>query len=550
MSDPVTIFCARKIITMNNYRPQATHIAVRDGRVLAVGGLDETTCWGDYVIDQRFADKVLMPGLVEGHAHASEGNVWGYPYVGYYDRRDPEGRRWRGAATLPAVIAILQAINEKEGGGDPDRPLFAWGFDPIYFGEKRVSATDLDRVSSIRPVLLLHSNGHVLNVNSRTLVLAGIDRACAVHGVMKDATGAPTGELKEMAAMYMVYKRTAIPFFNRIDHQTLRSYGRSCVNAGVTTATDLFATLDAESITAYCEVTAEPRYPIRLLPAMYTLDLPVAEGIARVKSACRHNHDKLRFGLCKAMADGSIQGFSGRLKWPGYFNGAANGLWNMSPAQLQALIVDYHTAGLQLHIHANGDEASSVIIDAIEVALMAAPRADHRHTLQHCQMADAAQFNRMATLGICVNLFANHIYYWGDKHYAITLGPDRAQRMDACHTAQQSGVHFAIHSDAPITPLGPLFTAWCAVNRRTASGRLLGHAECISVDDALRAITLGAAYTLKMDHLIGSLEPGKYADMVVLEQDPTACAAEALKDIGIWGTLTAGIANQAATSTD
>ena len=134
-----------------------------------------------------------------------------------------------------------------------------------------------------------------------------------------------------------------------------------------------------------------------------------------------------------------------------------------------------------------------------------APRPDHRHTLQHCQMADEAQFRRMAALGICANLFANHIYYWGDQHYAITMGPDRATRIDATGTAERLGVHYAIHSDAPVTPLAPLFTAWCAVNRRTMSGRLLGEAERLTVPQALHAITIGAAYTLKLDHLVGSL---------------------------------------------
>ena len=109
-----------------------------------------------------------------------------------------------------------------------------------------------------------------------------------------------------------------------------------------------------------------------------------------------------------------------------------------------------------------------------------APRADHRHTLQHCQMADAAQFRRMAALGLCANLFANHLCYWGDAHYAMTMGPDRAERMDACATALAHGVPLAIHSDAPVTPLGPLFTAWCAVNRLTPTGRVLGERERIS----------------------------------------------------------------------
>jgi predicted amidohydrolase YtcJ len=155
-------------------------------------------------------------------------------------------------------------------------------------------------------------------------------------------------------------------------------------------------------------------------------------------------------------------------------------------------------------------------------------------------MADAAQYRRMGTLGICANLFANHLYYWGDAHYTMTMGPDRACRMDACATALEHGVTLAIHSDAPITPLGPLFTAWCAANRVTSSGRVLGESECISVAQALYAITLGAAYTLGMDDRIGSIEVGKFADFVVLDQDPTTIGAISLKDVGVVCTVLGG----------
>ena len=174
------------------------------------------------------------------------------------------------------------------------------------------------------------------------------------------------------------------------------------------------------------------------------------------------------------MLDGSIQGFSARLRWPGHFNGAPNGIWVMAPAQYEADFETYHRAGLTIHTHTNGDEASEAAIDAIERVLARAPRADHRHTLQHGQMIDAPMFRRMAALGLCANLFANHIWYWGDQHYEMTMGPDRANRLDACGSALAAGVPLAIHSDAPVTPLGPLFTAWCAVNRVTPKGRVLG----------------------------------------------------------------------------
>ncbi len=146
----------------------------------------------------------------------------------------------------------------------------------------------------------------------------------------------------------------------------------------------------------------------------------------------------------------------------------------------------------------------------------------------------------MAKLGACANIFSNHVYYWGDQHAKITIGPDRAQRMDACRTAKETGVHFSMHSDAPITPISQLFSVWAAVNRLTSSGKVLGEYEKISVYDALYAVTLDTAYTLKMDHEIGSIEPGKLADFTVLEKDPFAVDPTEIKDIPIWGTMVGG----------
>jgi hypothetical protein len=161
-------------------------------------------------------------------------------------------------------------------------------------------------------------------------------------------------------------------------------------------------------------------------------------------------------------------------------------------------------------------------------------------------MADAALFKRMKALGVCANLFANHIYYWGDSHYELTMGPERAARLDATGTAQRCGVNYAIHSDAPVTPLNPLFTAWCAVNRVSSGGRILGRAtEALSVEQALAAITIGAAYTLKLDQKVGSIEAGKFADFAVLEADPMEISPEKLRDIEVWGTVVGGVVHQA-----
>ncbi|MDP6567863.1 MAG: amidohydrolase [Alphaproteobacteria bacterium] len=539
MTGETTIFAARKIITMNNYQPEASHVAVRDGRILGVGSLDELAAWSEHRLDDRFAGKVLMPGFVEGHCHLMEGSIWRYNYVGYHARTGPDGIRRPGLTSIDEVVGNLSRIEAEMPAAET--PLVGWGFDPIYFGGRRMDRGDLDQVSETRPVVVLHSNGHILNANGAVLRGAKITAATNVDGIAKDANGEPTGELQEMAAKFMALNTIGLDYFTEASEKmALDNFGRIACQTGVTTATDLYAGLPEEAVRNLVNWTAEDDFRFRVAPAFGGSSVPAAEGVERVRELKKLSNDKLIFGLVKLMTDGSIQGFTGRLKWPGYHNGAPNGVWNTGPDELEGLVRAYHDAGLQVYIHTNGDEASEVAIDAIEAVLAQSPRRDHRHTLQHCQMADEAQFRRMAALGICVNLFANHLFYWGDEHAAKTMGPDRAKRMDATATAQRLGVRFAIHSDAPVTPLGPLFTAWCAVNRQTASGRILGPAERIEVADALYAITQGAAYTMKLDHQVGSIEVGKRADFAVLEEDPLAVPPVELKDVPVWGTVLGG----------
>ena len=291
--------------------------------------------------------------------------------------------------------------------------------------------------------------------------------------------------------------------------------------------------------------TGEASFPARVVPLKFFM-VHTPEGlIARVLELKSRATDQLRLGRIKIVADGSTQGFSARLRWPGYHNGAPNGLWYIAPQQMSEIFKRALEADIPVHTHTNGDEATDLVLDLLGPALMKHPRRDHRFTLPHCQLADAVQFRRMHALGMhalgmCVNLFANHHFYWGDEHYRLTVGPERAERMNACRTALDTGMPMVIRSDAPVTPLGPLFTVWCAVTRITASGRVQGQGERIAHDEALRAITLGAAYTLHLDGEVGSIEVGKRADFTVLEADPPEVAPDALKDIPILGTTQGG----------
>lgn len=533
-----TIYRARRILTMNPSRPEATHVAVRDGRILGAGSLEELSGWGPHVLDERFADLVLMPGFVEGHSHLMAGSLWRHVYCGWFDVRDPDGAHVSGSKSLDEVVAALAAAAPSGTGGGH----IGWGFDPIYFGNRRCRRGDLDRVSATNTVGVLHASGHILNVNSEALRRAGLLRPGVDHpGIPLGDDGLPTGELKGPEAMMPVMPHVGLDrSFLSGDEFGIRAFGKLAVRAGVTTATDLAATAQDPEIDTWLRVTGGEDYPVRLVPFLRLIGLSPADAVARAVQIRARSSERLRLGSIKVVADGSIQGFSARLRWPGYYNGAPNGLWYTAPQTVREAYTLGLEHGVLIHTHTNGDEATEMALDCMEAALRARPAPDHRYTLQHCQLADEAQFRRIKALGMCVNLFANHHYYWGEQHRAITVGPERAERMNACRSALDAGVPFSVHSDAPITPLAPLFTAWCAVNRLSSTGRVLGAAQRIGVMDALRAVTLGAAWTLKLDGEVGSIECGKRADFAVLGEDPTAVSPEALKDVPVWGTVQGG----------
>ncbi len=532
------LFQAKSILTMDRNLPSATHVAVRDGRVLAVGGPDCADAWGGAFEAIDLSDAVLTPGFVEGHAHMMAGAMWDYAYCGYHDRIDPQGQLHMGMTEIGQVIERLQAF---EATLPPEAPLVGWGFDPIFLPGERLNRHHLDQVSTERPIAIIYSNFHLLCANSAALTLAGYDERTNVEGVVKDDSAKPMGELQEMAAMFPVMRRTGIDF--RALTQTdaaIRTYGEVCKRAGVTTVTDLFATLAQEDVSRLVQATSRAEFPVRLVPALGAMGATPSDIAATALEMRKASTDKLRLGAVKLMTDGSIQGWTARVRAPGYVGGQPNGLWNTAPDMIFQLCEEMQKHGVQMHIHVNGDEAAEVTLDALEAAARKHPWPSARHVLQHCQMMDAALFRRAAELGVACNIFANHIWYFGDQHVALTLGPDRARAMDAVRDCLDAGVITAIHSDAPVTPMGPLFSAWCAVNRKTMSGQTLGPAQCISVEEALYAITIGAAQTLKMDGEIGSIQTGKRADFAILGANPMDVNPEALKDIPILGTVLGG----------
>lgn len=533
----ITAYTAKTIHSLNPSQPAGQCVAVRDGRVLGISSLEEIERFGEVRVDDRYADKVLVPGFVEGHSHALEGSIWDHLYLGYFDKRDPDGQHWEGIKTLEAVQQRLAAKHVADGA--EEEPLIAWGFDPVYFDGERIDKRLLDTISVQRPIVIMHASMHGMTVNSATIQFAELDGK-TLDGIMRGADGRPNGELQEMPAMHLVFDALGFDIFDGASSErAVHRYAQAAKREGITTIADLLNPMNDAAIEAMRAATGHEEFPVRLVPALNALAWDPQAGSERVREAMQHNHERLHFGLVKLITDGAIQNFTARLQWPGYLTSPENGVWNAPPETFHHMIQHYHQAGLHLHVHTNGDEAIAIILDALDDALAMWPRPDHRHTLQHVQLIRQDQLKRVARLGVCLNVFANHIYYWGDIHLTKTLGFDRCQRLEPSASADRLGIPFGIHCDAPVTPLSPLFTAWCATTRQTASGMVLGEAERISRARALEAITLGAAYTLRLDDRVGSLEPGKWADITVLDEDPLK-SDTSLKDIHVHDTLLSG----------
>jgi predicted amidohydrolase YtcJ len=251
--------------------------------------------------------------------------------------------------------------------------------------------------------------------------------------------------------------------------------------------------------------------------------------------------DRLRLLGFKFWSDGSNQGNTGYQR-ERYLNVDSRGVLSFPSDQLVAGVKRAHDAGWQVAIHANGDAAIDIVLDAYEQALTANPRADHRHRIEHCSIAWDEHFAKMAKLGVTPSFLIGHVHYWGRAFRDRIFGPQKAARLDATASATKAGVRFTLHSDYDVTEIGPLRCIENAVTRvMRDGGEVLAPDERIGVDQALRSMTIDAAYQARMDHAVGTLEPGKYADLVVLEEDPMKVDPARLSQIAVRETWVEGV---------
>jgi len=539
----ITLFTARELVTLDESNERANAVAVRDGRILFVGTTASVTAQlgtAEFTRDDRFADAVLVPGFIEAHGHLlPNGSFSQHLWLGFDDRQRADGTVDRGCTTVEEVIARLREV---AAATPPGEHVFGVGFDPTFLEGRTLTRHDLDRVSTEHYVSVMNASLHWGYANSLLINEQGITSATDALGVVKDAHGEPTGQFAE-TAMALIFD--AVGAMRQETKASLDAGAQLARLAGVTTHSDLAVRILGRVFDEYAQYAGSGELPVRVVvsPHMYETfrRLSPTESLELVQSIRGRCNERFLLGPLKWISDGSIQGFTAALNWPGYCNGNEDGHLLLDRATIAEAVLPFHRAGFQVAIHANGDRAIDTTLLALRDVVESDPRDNHRHRIEHAQMMSPEQLDAAAELGVALNFFSNHLFYWGDIHYTTTMGPERAMRSNPAKSALMKGIKVSIHSDAPVTPVAPLFTMWCAVNRVTRTGMILGEQERLTPMEALRAVTLGAAELMHLDHELGSIEVGKCADFTGLAQNPLTTDPMEIKNIQVVGTVLAGV---------
>lgn len=505
------------VLTMDPLNTVAEAVLVQEGEIVAIGKssdlmsrVDEDTL----VVDLR--GRTLMPGFVDAHGH--------FPGSGQTvfsaDLNSPPIGEVNNMAEL---IARLGAFADRRSEGW----IVGHGYDDTLLAEKRhPTRDDLDRVSAERPVAIVHVSGHLAVVNSVGLEILGIDESTVdpeggviVRDPLSTDGRRPNGVLEETAARAVWEYTLDLGIMDGVKMTTQAA--AEYLSVGVTTASAGGMPLSVAKLLGL--LSSLNQFPQRV--ALFPLFEEVGEDLLSGAVVLDTLGDaRVSVPRVKIIADGSIQGYTGYLSEPYYrpFKGDAayRGYPSVPREELFRQVAGLYERRIQVAIHCNGDASIDDGLDAIAAAAQAYPWPEARPLIIHAQMTRLDQIERMAELGVTPSFFSAHTYYWGDRHAAIFMGPERAANMSPARWAQEAGVRFSSHMDTPVTPMLPLQAVWSQVNRESTAGVVIGPGQTIDRLSALRAVTIDAAWQVFMDDQVGSIEPGKRADLVVLSDNP------------------------------
>ena len=526
--DRAELLVTGRIVTLDPGRPGARAMAVSGGRIIGLGSpedLEGLVGVSTQLLDA--GDSVVFPGFVEPHMH-----LWGTAVVDTWNCSTP---------VCPTFDSVMDLLADRAAAAPPGQWVLGKLFDPsLYDGEPELHRDLLDRVAPDNPVAVVNASLHFVYANSRALEASGLtdDTPDPPGGTFGRTDGRLNGVAGEMPAILAVMAGAPVAGADEYA-ATVAGITVRAARAGITRIHEaatgaLFGPAEVDLLRGLAD---DGRLAVRVSAAVLSHAAPAftEAGITPFSG-----DDRVRVTSCKIIADGSNQGRSGYLDDP-YLGSSDRGAANLAPGELVGQIRAGHEAGWQVMVHANGDAAIAMTVDAYDEALAGASGLGLRHRIEHCSLATATDLRRMGRLGISPSFLMNHVYYWGAAFRDTILGGERAGRLDPARTALDAGLRISLHSDHSVTPLEPLRSAQTAVTRRTWRGDAeLNGAERVTVGEALAAVTTDAAWQLHSEDDLGSLAVGKLADFCLLSADPTSTPGAELADITVAATYVGG----------
>jgi len=539
----ITIFTAKRIHTMCESAPHATAVAVRDGIILEAGSLESLEPWhraGPVVVDNRFTDKVIMPGFIDPHLHPFIGAIL-LPtnFITAFEWKLPH-------QDVPAVRghdAFLARLRDLVQGDTRDLPISVnWGYHQIWHGD--VTREELNEISETRPIVVWHRSFHEIILNDAAIDFLALDREVMERHPQVDAE---KGRLSETGAMLAINGLRPHLFNPSWFGKGLSLLHKTLHAGGHTTVADMaWGMFDFEMEWAACTASMDmekPPYRIMMVPrGLPEAELTTApeEAFALVEEKTNRTHARMFFDRhVKFFTDGAFFSELMQLSEPGYIDGH-HGEWLTAPEQFEAILRPYWHAGYRIHVHCTGDLGLELALDVLAKMQDEKPRFDHRFTIEHFGVSSEDQVRRIKALGAIVSANIYYLHELGDAYWRKSIGHERASQMARLGSLARAGVPFALHSDYTMAPAQPLNSAWVAVNRVGEEGDVLCAEERVSVHDAMRAITIDAAYVIGQEGIIGSIRGGKKADFTVLGEDPYEVDPMRLKDIDVVATVFEG----------
>ena len=532
-----TIFYGGPIVTVNAKNEEVQALAVQGGKIVALGSKAAVTKdWqssSTKVIDLK--GQTLMPGFVEPHIHILMTAI-------------TEGM-WLNLSNFTNQYDTLETLSQKLKAQLKSLPkgqwLAAFGVDPSRTSPfmAELTADVLDKVSTDVPILVMNQSGHIAYVNHKAFELAGINDKTPNPGdggiYMKDAQGKLTGVIVEASAILSFVKKMPAPTDAELA-QAMQKTAKYIASKGVTTSAEitlgLMLGLENE-IKLFNAVTHGDNFPLRVRAYLY--GPLVTKDFKTVKP--NDGDDRLRYVGIKFVADGSTQGLTAALSDPyDYPKGTTfRGNLDYQDGAIFNQIKPLFDQGWQLAIHANGDRTVEQTLNNYEKLLASTPDPKARRLrIEHFTINTSEQVKKAARLGVIPGFTIGHVDYWGEVFHNQIVGPERAKRIDPSASFKKEGARFAYHSDSPVSNVGPLNYISEGVGRlwQRPPRKVLGPDERVSVDDAIRAVTINAAYEMFSDDKLGSLELGKQADMVVLASNPRKTPIEKIRNIKVMET--------------